>query len=152
MSSLPRRFAAALALLAAAVLTQAALPAASGAETAAAGDGADVRCYSATARKRKTSLGVHQWTVRQTAEWCAVPRGARWRIVSVNRSARVRTGTNWRLISRSGGVNRDGARAIAESRFHFRLRYPYYEQNCYPRLVLELWPSGRFERTVRVGC
>jgi hypothetical protein len=123
---------------------------------AAANDAAspgDIRCHETTVGKRKTSLGVHQWTVRLEAEWC-VQQGARGpRIVSVIRDTRVRTGTNWKLVSRSGGVNWEGRRrATAESRFHFRLRYPYFEQNCYPRLAVEVRADGGYERLARTGC
>jgi len=84
---------------------------------------------------------------------CVEERDGRRAIVSVARATRIRTGTNWKLISRSGGVDRSGRRrAAAVSRFHFRLRYPYLEQNCYPRLTLEVLASGRFERSVSTGC
>jgi hypothetical protein len=118
---------------------------------AAAGDAQ--QCFTAAAVKHKTSLGVHQWTVRLVAEWCVVERRGRARIVSVDRDTTIRTGTNWRLVSRSGAIELEGARrATVESRFHFRLRYPYFEQNCYPRLALHLLPDGEFERSVRTGC
>jgi hypothetical protein len=111
------------------------------------------RCYDARAGERKTSFGVHQWTVRLDVHWCATGGPGRRSITSVSRDTRVRTGTNWRLISRSGGVERHNRRrASAESRFHFRLRYPYFEQNCYPRLALTLFANGEFERSVSTGC
>ena len=126
------------------------------APTGAAADsaprGAD-DCFTAQAGKRKTSLGVHQWTVRLHAEWCVAERDGRRTIVSAERRTIVRTGTNWRLISRSGSITGKQTRhATAESRFHFRLRYPYLEQNCYPRVAIELWASGAFERSVETGC
>jgi hypothetical protein len=140
--------------IAAVFLSLTAAPGAAGADDAAAA--ADARgahrCHDAAAAKRKTSLGIHQWTVRLEVEWCVLDRGGRPRIVSVDRDTTIRTGTNWRLISRSGGIETEGRRATAESRFHFRLRYPYLEQNCYPRLALTVSPDGSFERTVRTGC
>jgi len=114
---------------------------------------ASKRCYDARAAKRKTSLDIHQWTVRLDAHWCVSGQHGRESIVSVSRDTTVRTGTNWRLVSRSGGVEQENRRrASAESRFHFRLRYPYFEQNCYPRLALTLLANGEFEREVRTGC
>lgn len=111
------------------------------------------RCFAAAAGKRKTSLGVHQWTVRQKSHWCAERRRGSWRITSVERRTRIRTGTNWRLVSRGGGIERDGSQsATGHSHFHFRLRYPYFEQNCYPRLKVTMWPSGDWTRSVRTGC
>ena len=111
------------------------------------------RCFEAGAAKRKTSLGVHQWTLRLRAEWCVAETGGRPRIVSVRRSTRVRSGTNWKLISRSGSTEREGSRrATVESRAHFRLRYPYLEQNCYPSVAIEMLTTGAFTRTVRTGC
>ncbi len=111
------------------------------------------RCHDARAAERKTSFGVHQWTVRLDVHWCATGGPGRRSITSVSRDTRVRTGTNWRLVSRSGGVERQSRRrASAESRFHFRLRYPYFEQNCYPRLALSLLANGEFERSVSTGC
>ena len=137
-----------LAALAAALLVPPTLHAS---ERAAAG--VTERCYEARAGKRKTSLGVHQWTARMTVRWCVAGRGRNESIVSVSRDTRVRTGTNWRLISRSGGVEGEGRRvATAETRLHFRLRYPYFEQNCYPRLALTLHVDGGFERSVSTGC
>jgi hypothetical protein len=148
MSRLPRRSAFVLLV----TFAVAALAPADGAAAPAAERGAD-RCFTATAKKRKTSLGVHQWTARLDAEWCVAERNGRTRIVSAGRETSVRTGTNWRLIWRSGEVDLDGPRrAKAEARFHFRLRYPYFEQNCYPRLALELFVDGAAERTVRTGC
>jgi hypothetical protein len=119
---------------------------------AAGADGPDQRCFAAKAGKRKTSLGVHQWTARQEVRWCAERRAGRWRIASAQRRVSVRTATNWRLLSRGGEIRRRGARAVAESRFHFRLRYPYFEQNCYPRLEVKIWPSGKWTRSVATGC
>ena len=113
---------------------------------------ADQRCFEAKVGKRKTSLGIHQWTVRQFTRWCAEHDGTRWRIVSIGRRAIFRTGTNWRLVSRSGLVRERDRSASAASWFHFRLRYPHFEQNCYPRLALKVWPSGRYERDVYIGC
>jgi hypothetical protein len=116
------------------------------------GGAAPNRCYEAKAGKRKTSLGIHQWTARLRVEWC-VAGGDNGSIVSVDRDSIVRTGTNWRLISRSGGVDRVNRRRVtAESRFHFRLRYPSFEQNCYPRIALTLFANGGFERSVSTGC
>jgi hypothetical protein len=148
INTLPKRGRAAFvtAFLAAIVLT----PALAGAHDASRGE---LRCHDATVGKRKTSLGIHQWTVRLTAEWCVREGAKRLRIVSVSRDTRVRTGTNWKLVSRSGGVDWEGRRrATAESRFHFRLRYPYLEQNCYPRLALEVRADGGYERVARAGC
>jgi hypothetical protein len=123
--------------------------ASAGATTSAA---AGERCYDARAVKRKTSFGIHQWTARLKVHWCVTGRRDP-SIVSVTRDTSVRTGTNWRLISRSGGIEREGRRrATAESRFHFRLRYPYFEQNCYPRLALTLFANGGFERSASTGC
>ena len=119
---------------------------------AAGAQGTDRGCYVAKAGKRKTSLGAHQWTVRQEVRWCAETRAGRRRITAAERRASVRTGTNWRLLSRSGAIRRRGARFVAESRFHFRLRYPYFEQNCYPRIEIKIWPSGRWARSVATGC
>jgi hypothetical protein len=115
--------------------------------------GAGERCYDARAGKRKTSLGIHQWTARLRVQWCVAGPSDRPSIVSVSRDTSVRTGTNWRLITRSGGVDRDNRRRVtAESRFHFRLRYPSFEQNCYPRIALTLFANGGFERSVNAGC
>jgi len=135
-----------------ALLARGAGPSTAAAAQAAATGGVEMNCYTAKVTKSEASFGVHQWTVRQTVEWCVEALAARRRIASVRRIARVRVGTDWRVISRSGGVNRDGNRAIAESRFHLRLRRPGYVRNCYPRLALELWPSGRFERKARANC
>ncbi len=111
------------------------------------------RCFSANAGKHKTSLGAHQWTLRVTAEWCVADVGDRPHIASVRRSTRVRTGTNWKLISRTGSTGREGSRrATVESRAHFRLRYPYFEQNCYPSVAIEMQANGAFTRRVRTGC
>ena len=111
------------------------------------------RCFTASAGKHKTSLGAHQWTLRLQAEWCVADVDGRPKIVSVRRSTRVRTGTNWKLISRTGSTGREGSRrATVESRAHFRLRYPYFEQNCYPRVAIEMQANGAFTRTVRTGC
>jgi hypothetical protein len=111
------------------------------------------RCFTASAGKHKTSLGAHQWTIRLQTEWCVADVDGRPKIVSIRRSTRVRTGTNWRLISRSGRLEHDGSRrATAEMRAHFRLRYPYFEQNCYPRVAIEMLATGAFTRTVRTGC
>ena len=97
--------------------------------------------------KRKTLTKPRRRTLPQL-EYAKRPR-----IVSVSRDTRVRTGTNWKLVSRSGGVDWEGRRrATAESRFHFRLRYPYLEQNCYPRLALEVRADGGYERVARAGC
>lgn len=137
-----------LAALAAALLAP---PAVHASERAAAG--VTDRCYEARAGKRKTSFGVHQWTARLIVRWCVAGRGRNEAIVSVRRDTRVLTGTNWRLISRSGGVEGEGRRhATAETRLHFRLRYPHFEQNCYPRLALTLHVDGGFERSVSTGC
>ena len=111
------------------------------------------RCFNANAGKHKTSLGAHQWTIRLRTEWCVADVDGRPKIVSVRRSTRVRTGTNWKLISRSGRLEHDGSRRVsAEMRAHFRLRYPYFEQNCYPRVAIEMLATGAFTRTVRTGC
>jgi opacity protein-like surface antigen len=127
------------------------LTAAAGA--AAATEPAPDRCFDASAGKHKTSLGAHQWTLRVTAEWCVADAGGRPHIVSTRRSTRVRTGTNWKLISRASSTEREGSRrATVESRAHFRLRYPYFEQNCYPRVAIEVQANGAFTRTVRTGC
>ena len=137
-----------IAAIAAGLLTP---PAADASERATAG--VTDRCYEARAGKRKTSFGVHQWTARLIARWCVAGRGRNETIVWVSRDTRVLTGTNWRLISRSGGVEGEGRRrATAETRLHFRLRYPHFEQNCYPRLALTLHVNGGFERSVSTGC
>jgi hypothetical protein len=133
-------------------VTAFAAPTAAAADAAPDGASPD-RCFTANAGKRKTSLGAHQWTVRLRTEWCVADVEGRPRIVSVRRSTRVRTGTNWRLISRGGSLEREGSRrATAELRAHFRLRYPYFEQNCYPRVSIETLATGAFTRTVRTGC
>ena len=154
MTASPSRFALTLTITAAAVATMAALIAPPASQAAAEPTaGAAKRCYDARAGKRKTSLGVHQWTARLAVEWCVAGKGRNESIVSVSRDTRVLTGTNWRLISRSGGVERESRRrAVAESRFHFRLRYPSFEQNCYPRIALILYANGGFERSVSTGC
>ncbi len=119
---------------------------------AAGADGPGRTCFAAKAGKRKTSLGAHQWTVRQEVIWCAERRAGRRRIVAADRRVSVRTGTNWRLLSHGGEIRRVGARVVAESRFHFRLRYPYLEQHCYPRIEITIRPSGDWARSVATGC
>ena len=117
----------------------------------AAGD--DRRCWSAGVEKEKTSLGIHQWTLEQVSRWCAERQTGGWRIVSADRRASFETSTNWRLISKSGRTRKlDSGAVRATTRAHFRLRYPYFEQNCYPRLALTMWPSGAVDRRVRTGC
>ena len=103
--------------------------------------------------KRKTSVGAHQWTIEHRNTWCAELRRGRRRIVSVHRRARFETGTNWRLVGRSGSASKTGpATASSVTRAHFRLHYPYFEQNCFPRIETVMTATGGFDYTVDTGC
>ena len=120
---------------------------------AQAGEHPRVDCFHAAVGKRKTSLGVHQWTIRLITTWCSAP-GARGRpeITSVNRRVLVRTGTNWRLVSRNVANERTPRTATTYADFHFRLRYPHFEQNCYPRLEIHVTARGASSTHRETGC
>jgi len=116
----------------------------------AAAAASERHCYGTVVSKRKTSVGVHQWTIRQIDNWCA--RGGR--IVSIRQSLELETGSGWRLISKRGSTGREGrSSARTASRWHFRLRYSGgYEQNCYPRITGRLYASGHARHELDVGC
>ena len=113
-----------------------------------AGERSPEECFQAAVAKRKTSLGVHQWTAGLRVRWCA----AEGRVRAVRREARVRTGTNWQLVSKRV-TERGGRRAATVvAGFHFRLRYPQFEQNCYPRLAIHVTGGGESRIRRRTGC
>lgn len=70
----------------------------------AAAAASERHCYGTVVSKRKTSVGVHQWTIRQIDNWCA--RGGR--IFSIRQSLELETGSVWRLISKRGSTGREG--------------------------------------------
>jgi hypothetical protein len=114
--------------------------------------GTDQRCFTASVGIHKTSLGVHQWTVRQRTRWCSARVGGRREIVSLRRELRVRTGTNWKLVSKRIDADRGRRSATNTAQFHFRLRYPYFEQNCYPRLAITMTAGGESRTSRETGC
>ena len=123
------------------------------APTAHAGERAGEDCFHAAVAKRKTSLGVHQWTIRLVTSWCTEPGAAgRREITSVSRRVSVRTGTSWRLVSRNLASERDPRTATTYADFHLRLRYPYFEQNCYPRLEIHMTARGASSTHRATGC
>jgi hypothetical protein len=110
------------------------------------------RCFDASIREHKTSLGVHQWTVRLETHWCSALRDDRWELVEVQRRASVRTGTNWKVISKR--VTNDGGlrTATVTADYHLRLRYPWFEQNCYPVLEIRMNARGESRESRETGC
>jgi hypothetical protein len=139
----------ALTVVATTLLAAAPAPAGTRSGEPASGARDGERCYRAVAEKRKTSVGVHQWTIRQIDRWCA--RASR--VVSARQRLEIETGSGWRLISKRGRAAVKEGKAISRSRYHFRLRYSGgYEQNCYPRLVGRLRASGRARYRLDVGC
>jgi hypothetical protein len=119
----------------------------------AAGDAKTRRCWQAMVIKRKTSLGAHQWTIEHRNTWCAEVRDGRRRIVSVSRRVHFETGTNWRLVGRSGAARKTGPGvATSHTSAHFRLRYPQFEQNCFPRIATVMTATGGFDYSVDTGC
>ena len=118
----------------------------------AAGETVPEKCFHESVRRHKESLGVHQWTIRLATRWCAGTVDGRPQITSVNRRVTVRTGTNWKLVSRNLASERDRRTATSYADFHFRLRYPYFEQHCYPRLEIHMTARGASQTHRRTGC
>lgn len=111
------------------------------------------RCYRRAIVIRKTSIGIHQWTAGQRTAWCSDLVGGHRQIITVERRSWAETGTNWELIGRDGDVRRIATnRALASTRFHFRLAYPWLVQNCRPRLTLAIFADGRSLGTKSIGC
>lgn len=103
-------------------------------------------CHLAGTEKRKSSRGVHRWTVRQLDRWC-VRDG---RVISVRQTLEVETGAGWRLVSKNGTTRTDGE-AVSKGRFHLS-RDGGNERSCYPRITATLLPTGEADYDADAGC